>query len=127
MYVEPVYNTCISSAYDRTLLGLRLHNGSLRSEKVGNQGCAAAVCMLLCDPGALYLLCFSRWQSLLLVLLFHCTVLVSVLCCTLPMPVNSRNTPIHSNVAVGKDTNNKCKKLNSLKHLVRTTVAGSHN
>ena len=22
---------------------------------------------------------------------------------------------------------NKCKKLNSLKHLVRTTVAGSHN
>jgi len=22
------------------------------------------------------------------------------------MPVNSRNTPIHSNVAVGKDTNN---------------------
>jgi len=24
-------------------------------------------------------------------------------------------------------TNNKCKKLNSLKHLVRTTVAGSHN
>jgi len=23
--------------------------------------------------------------------------------------------------------NNKCKKLNSLKHLVRTTVAGSHN
>jgi len=30
----------------------------------------------------------------------------------------------HSTLTI---TGNKCKKLNSLKHLVRTTVAGSHN